>query len=71
MKEGAKSRATVKITVEVLLTQPWSSEATIGQIWEEGKREAVQLLTNALQSHSEIRIASNPVVTAILSGEKE
>jgi hypothetical protein len=62
-----QAQARISLTVEVTLSQPWGGGDTIGNVWKQAASDAVSRLQIALQNHPEIRILSEPVVTAVLS----
>ena len=61
-----QAQGRVSMTVEVTIGQPWGAKAPIGDVWEQAARDAVDRLRHALQSYPDIRILSEPSVTAIL-----
>jgi hypothetical protein len=63
-------QARVELTVEVTIGQPWGAKDLIGDVWEQAARDAVARLQNALAKCPDIRVVSEPVVTAILSISK-
>jgi hypothetical protein len=66
-EKAPQAQARISLTVEVTLGQPWGDDETIGNVWKQAARDAVERVTIAIQSHPEIRILSEPVVTAVLS----
>lgn len=62
--------AIVTVSVEVYLTQPWSGTATINEIDDRARREAIQALERRLSLQADgdrFNIRSSQVATVIVS----
>lgn len=70
MSERTLTTARVRVTVELDLSQPWSQDATLAEVYKRGGQEALDKLSRLMSSTAEVRVIGKPEVTAILVAEK-
>lgn len=66
-------KATVQITVEVSMDSVWGDDCSVGQIFKQASREAVDKLTRNLHNdpnNAPFRIVGTPIVSGIVTTRK-
>jgi hypothetical protein len=65
----SNSRAQVKLTLEILISDNWGEECTVTEIHKQAKESAIQKLQELISGRA-ARIIGEPIVTLILVDSK-
>jgi hypothetical protein len=57
--------AIVKVTLRVILSQPWSDKATVGEVKKQAKDEAIGIVARLIKGKHQINLVTDPEVKVI------
>jgi hypothetical protein len=62
--------AIVKVTLKVVLSQPWSDAATVKEVTQQASHEAMSSIGRLIKGHSNISLVDPPKVKIIYEERK-
>jgi len=66
MSETVSAYAKVRVEIEISLSQPWSGEEKMNQVFKIAQRDAKSLVIQKMQNAGGVKIVGEPIVTAVL-----